>query len=243
MASKEIDCGATIGHEAEVRAMADALRGWMDATEYKHVVLGLIFLESTTDVCEEHHAAMQAEWDEEAAQDGDEYLTENTVWVPAEARWVRLKAEAEQQTIGHTADRAMAAIKKDKHWHYGIPTKGNVSFAWVQYQVHHLAPKGVAGLGLANGSMSLIKPGEWEIQKHMFAASSGSSKSASWDGARNHGRVLMPGRYVDPQKDDCGPIEEKMKWVVAELHEHQARGTRLDAAIKETLRALTFGGR
>ena len=105
--------GATSGHEAELWAMADALRGSMDAAEYKHVVLGLIFLKYISDAFEERHAAVLAELGEEAAEDRDEYIAENIFWVPAEARWEQLKAQAKQPTIGLTVDQAMAAIERD----------------------------------------------------------------------------------------------------------------------------------
>ena len=84
--------GATTGHEAELWAMADALRGSMDAAEYKHVVLGLIFLKYISDVFEERHATVLAKWGTEAAEDRDEYTAENIFWVPPEARWAHLKA-------------------------------------------------------------------------------------------------------------------------------------------------------
>ena len=105
--------GATTGHEAELWAMADALRGSMDAAEYKHVVLGLIFLKYISDAFEERHAAVLAEFGEDAAEDRDEYTAENAFWVPAEARWTHLKAQARQSTIGLTVDQAMAAIERD----------------------------------------------------------------------------------------------------------------------------------
>ena len=103
----------SVGYEAELWAMADALRGSMDAAEYKHVVLGLVFLKYISDAFEERRAAVLADWGEEAAEDRDEYIAENIFWVPAEARWARLKAEARQPTIGQTVDRAMAAIERD----------------------------------------------------------------------------------------------------------------------------------
>ena len=81
--------GATVGHEAELWAMADALRGSMDAAEYKHVVLGLIFLKYISDAFEERHATVQAEFGEDAAEDRDEYTAENIFWVPPEARWTQ----------------------------------------------------------------------------------------------------------------------------------------------------------
>ena len=66
--------------------MADALRGSMDAAEYKHVALGLIFLKYISDAFEERRAAVLAEWGEETAEDRDEYTAENIFWVPPEAR-------------------------------------------------------------------------------------------------------------------------------------------------------------
>ena len=358
-AGSQSDGGATTGYEAELWAMADTLRGSMDAAEYKHVVLGLIFLKYISDGFEERHAAVLAEWGEEAAEDRDEYIAENIFWVPQEARWAYVKAQARQPTVGQTVDRAMIAIERDnpalkdvlpkdyarpaldkqrlgqlidmignirvgdaearsrdvlgrvyeyflsqfasaegkrggefytprcvvkllvemlepyrgrvydpccgssgmfvqsiefirahasgngnggkargdisiygqesnyttwrlakmnlaireiggqiahgdsfhnnrqpdlkadfilanppfnvsdwggerlvedKRWRYGVPPKGNANFAWVQHMVHHLAPKGVAGFVLANGSMSSQQSGEGEIRKNLVEA-------------------------------------------------------------------------
>ena len=69
--------GATTGHEAELWAMADALRGSMDAAEYKHVMLGLIFLKYISDAFEERRAAVPAEWGENTAEDRDEYTADH----------------------------------------------------------------------------------------------------------------------------------------------------------------------
>ena len=105
--------GATTGYEGQLWRMADALRGSMDAAEYKHVVLGLIFLKYISDAFEERHAAVLAEWGTEAAEDRDEYIAENIFWVPPEARWAHLKAQARQPTIGQLVDVAMAGIERD----------------------------------------------------------------------------------------------------------------------------------
>ena len=105
--------GATTGYEADLWRMADALRGSMDAAEYKHVVLGLIFLKYISDAFEERHAAVLAEWGAEAAEDRDEYIAENIFWVPPEARWAPLKAQARQPAIGQLVDGAMAGIERD----------------------------------------------------------------------------------------------------------------------------------
>jgi len=105
---------ATIGYEADLWRMADALRGSMDAAEYKHVVLGLIFLKYISDAFEAQHAQLEAEQDQGAdPEDADEYRALNIFWVPPEARWSHLKAQAKQATIGQLVDEAMAGIERD----------------------------------------------------------------------------------------------------------------------------------
>ena len=92
--------GATTGYEADLWRMADTLRGSMDAAEYKHVVLGLIFLKYISDASEERHALLESEREQGAdPEDPDEYRAENIFWVPSEARWTHLKAQAKQPTI------------------------------------------------------------------------------------------------------------------------------------------------
>ena len=106
--------GATTGHEAELWAMADALRGSMDAAEYKHVVLGLIFLKYISDAFGEMHTRLESEVAQGAdPEDPDEYRAENIFWVPPEARWSNLKAQARQPTIGQIVDSAMSGIERD----------------------------------------------------------------------------------------------------------------------------------
>jgi type I restriction enzyme M protein len=61
-------------------------------------------------------------------------------------------------------------LRDDKRWQYGVPPVGNANFAWVQHIVHHLAPAGVAGFVLANGSMSSNQSGEGEIRKALIEA-------------------------------------------------------------------------
>ena len=80
--------GATVGYEAQLWQMADALRGSMDAAEYKHVVLGLIFLKYISDAFEEQHEKLLAEKAQGAEpEDPDEYRAIGVFWVPPEARW------------------------------------------------------------------------------------------------------------------------------------------------------------
>ncbi|MEI6322763.1 MAG: N-6 DNA methylase, partial [bacterium] len=58
----------------------------------------------------------------------------------------------------------------DVRWQYGVPPKGNANFAWVQHFIHHLAPNGMAGFVLANGSMASNQSGEGEIRKALIEA-------------------------------------------------------------------------
>ena len=105
---------ANLGFEAKLWAAADALRNNMDAAEYKHVVLGLIFLKYVSDAFEEQHSKLEAERAQGAdPEDPDEYRAVNIFWVPKEARWSHLKANAKQPTIGKTIDDAMLAIERD----------------------------------------------------------------------------------------------------------------------------------
>ena len=106
--------GANLGFENELWRAADALRSNMDAAEYKHVVLGLIFLKYISDAFEEQRAKLEADRTQGAdPEDPDEYRAANIFWVPKEARWSILKSEAKQPTIGKVIDDAMLAIERD----------------------------------------------------------------------------------------------------------------------------------
>ncbi|ATB47527.1 N-6 DNA methylase [Corallococcus macrosporus] len=106
--------GGDLGFEATLWQAADKLRNNLDAAEYKHVVLGLIFLKYVSDAFEEHKAQLLAEADQGAdPEDPDEYRAENIFWVPREARWSQLQAQAKQPTIGKLVDDAMVAIERD----------------------------------------------------------------------------------------------------------------------------------
>ena len=112
--AKENNSGANLGFETELWRAADALRSNMDAAEYKHVVLGLIFLKYISDAFEEHRIKLEADRSEGAdPEDPDEYRAVNIFWVPKEARWSHLKANARQPTIGKMVDDAMLAIERD----------------------------------------------------------------------------------------------------------------------------------
>ncbi|MCB0068861.1 MAG: SAM-dependent DNA methyltransferase, partial [Caldilineaceae bacterium] len=117
--------GANLGFEDKLWNAADKLRGHMDAAEYKHVVLGLVFLKYISDAFMERYEQLSL-WmaDPEndyyiaeepvrytVLEDRDEYLAENIFWVPETARWSYLQANAKQSTIGQLVDEAMVAIE------------------------------------------------------------------------------------------------------------------------------------
>jgi type I restriction enzyme M protein len=119
--------GANLGFEATLWAAADKLRNNMDAAEYKHVVLGLIFLKYISDTFEEQRARLEGQAADPASdsyvrdpraryavlEDRDEYLADNVFWVPPEARWSHLQDNARQADIGKAVDDAMLAIERD----------------------------------------------------------------------------------------------------------------------------------
>src|SRR5271157_4309881 len=104
--------GANLGFEEKLWAAADKMRGHMDASEYKHVALGLIFLKYISDAFEERRSALLKEKNADP-EDRDEYTAENVFWVPKQARWDFLQKNAKQVTIGKFIDDAMVQIEKD----------------------------------------------------------------------------------------------------------------------------------
>jgi len=118
--------GANLGFETTLWAAADKMRGNLDAADYKHVVLGLIFLKYVSDAFEQKHAELSTpEMIAEGfdPEDPDEYTSETIFWVPTEARWSHIRSQARQSTIGRTIDDAMIAIERDNPKLKGILPK------------------------------------------------------------------------------------------------------------------------
>ncbi|BAK84647.1 type I restriction-modification system subunit M [Komagataeibacter medellinensis] len=112
--------------EATLWAAADKLRGNMDAAEYKHVALGLIFLKYISDRFDERRAQAEADPEErDLVEERDLYLGDNVFWVPAEARWTFLKENATSvdPSIGSLIDRAMIALETENPSLKGVLTK------------------------------------------------------------------------------------------------------------------------
>jgi type I restriction enzyme M protein len=116
--------GGDLGFEDKLFQAACKLWPNMDAAEYKHVVLGLIFLKYISDAFEELHARLVADADKGAdAESKDEYVAERVFWVPKEARWSFIQANAKQPGIGQIIDGAMVAIERDNPTLKGVLAK------------------------------------------------------------------------------------------------------------------------
>jgi type I restriction enzyme M protein len=111
-AEKGATSGAVIGFEEKLWLAADKLRGSMDPGEYKHVVLGLVFLKYISDAFIERHDAVAEDPDADP-EDRDHYAAENVFWVPKGARWSEIQKAAKLPTIGVLIDRAMEVIEKE----------------------------------------------------------------------------------------------------------------------------------
>ncbi len=125
MAKKDIKKNSESFEKTLFKA-ADKLRKNIDAAEYKHIVLGLIFLKYISDSFEELHINLLAgkgEYKGADPEDADEYRAENVFWVPKVARWSHLHSRAKQPTIGKDVDDAMEAIEKENKTLKGILPK------------------------------------------------------------------------------------------------------------------------
>jgi len=121
MSNKEKN-GAMLGFEEKMWLAADKLRSNMDAAEYKHVVLGLIFLKYISDAFKDVYDELKKDPTSDS-EDVDEYISRRIFWVPKEARWDYLEDSAKKPEIGELIDEAMDLIEKDNHSLKGVLQK------------------------------------------------------------------------------------------------------------------------
>jgi type I restriction enzyme M protein len=140
--------------EQTLWSTADALRGVMDASEYKHIVLGLIFLKYISDAFEETRVKLATD-PEADPEDRDEYTAEKVFWVPAAARWSEVAAKAKSTKIGEIVDNAMIAIEQDNPKLRGVLPK--------EYAKPSL---GSTRLGAVIDLVNTIGLGDAESRKH-----------------------------------------------------------------------------
>ena len=151
--------------ETQLWKAADKLRKNIDAAEYKHVVLGLIFLKYISDAFEEMFAKLSAGEGEYAGadpEDKDEYAAENVFFVPADARWSYLVAKAKLPEIGTYVDGAMDAIEKENPSLKGVLPK--------VFARQNLDPTSLGGLIDLVGNIALgdAKAGSADVLGHVF---------------------------------------------------------------------------
>lgn len=120
--SEEKKPSTSLGFEAKLWAMADKLRSNMDAADYKHVVLGLIFLKFISDKFEAKHAELVATANADP-EERDEYIADNVFWVPKGARWADIQDQAKLPIIGQVVDDAMRSIESENSTLEGVLPK------------------------------------------------------------------------------------------------------------------------
>ena len=156
--ARQAQNGEPLGFEDTLWKAADKLRGSMDSSEYKHVVLGLVFLKYVDDAFGERRAQLAADLEgdgiigdqaEDLLESRDEYTAEGVFWVPPEARWEYLQANAKQPEIGKLIDAAMDAVEVENPTLRGVLPK---NFARPSLDVRRLGELVdlIAGLGLGS---------------------------------------------------------------------------------------------
>jgi type I restriction enzyme M protein len=210
--------GGNLGFEADLFKTADKLRGNMEPSDYKHVALGLIFLKYISDAFEAKHKALLAE-DAQAAEDKDEYLADNVFWVPKEARWSHLQANAKLPTIGTLIDDAMRAIEKDNESLKGVLPKDYARPALNKVMLGELIDliSGIA-LGEAGDRSKDILGRVYEYFLGQFAGAEGK-RGGEFYTPRSVVRVLVEmlepysGRVYDPCCGSGGMFVQSEKFV------------------------------
>ncbi|GAB4297623.1 MAG: class I SAM-dependent DNA methyltransferase [Desulfuromonadia bacterium] len=210
--------GAHLGFEAELFKAADKLRGNMEPSDYKHVVLGLIFLKYISDAFEAKRAALLAE-DPAAAEDRDEYLADSVFWVPKDARWSHLHANAKRPEIGTLIDDAMRAIEKENESLKGVLPKDYARPALNKVMLGELIDliSGIA-LGEAGDKSRDILGRVYEYFLGQFAGAEGK-RGGEFYTPRSVVRVLVEmlepfqGRVYDPCCGSGGMFVQSEKFV------------------------------
>jgi type I restriction enzyme M protein len=222
--------GANLGFEQTLWQAADKLRGNMDASDYKHVVLGLIFLKYISDAFEERHAALKSEPHADP-EDRDEYSAENVFWVPKAARWPRLQAAAKQPGIGKLLDEAMLVLEKDNPGLKGVLPKDYARESLDKRRLGELIDLvGTIGLGDKESRSKDILGRVYEYFLGQFAASEGK-KGGEFYTAQSVVKLLVEmiepykGRVFDPCCGSGGMFVQSEKF--AEAH----GGRRTDLSI------------
>jgi type I restriction enzyme M protein len=216
--------GGNLGFEADLFKTADKLRGNMEPSDYKHVALGLIFLKHISDSFEAKRAQLLADYPD-GAEDPDEYSAENVFWVPKEARWSHLQANAKQPSIGKMIDEAMIAIEKRNETLKGVLPKDYARPALNAVMLGELIDliSGIA-LGQEKGEARDVLGRVYEYFLGQFAGSEGK-RGGEFYTPRSVVRVMVEmiepyrGRVYDPCCGSGGMFVQSEKFAL----EHEGR--------------------
>jgi type I restriction enzyme M protein len=212
--------GGDLGFESTLWQAADKLRNNLDAAEYKHVVLGLIFLKYISDAFTERYKQLELEVDEGAdPEDPDEYRANNVFWVPQDARWEKIQANAKKPTNGKIIDDAMTAIERENVSLKGVLPK---TYARPQLDKHRLGELidliATIGLGDAENRSKDILGRVYEYFLSEFASAEGK-KGGQFYTPRSVVRVLVEllapykGRVFDPCCGSGGMFVQSEKFI------------------------------
>ncbi|GAB4314086.1 MAG: class I SAM-dependent DNA methyltransferase [Methanobacteriaceae archaeon] len=217
-----VNNGANLGFEQKLWQSADKLRNNMDAAEYKHVVLGLIFLKYISDAFLEVHKKLETDKYADP-EDKDEYTALNVFWVPSKARWDYLQDHAKKPEIGKIIDDAMDAIEKDNPQLKGVLPKDYAREALDKKSLGGIIDLiGTIGLGDKESKSKDILGRVYEYFLGQFASAEGK-KGGQFYTPRSIVKVLVEmiepyqGRIYDPCCGSGGMFVQSEKFV--EAHE------------------------
>ncbi len=230
-----VNNGANLGFEQKLWQAADKLRSNMDAAEYKHVVLGLIFSKYISDAFEEHHKKLEKETSNPKSElyvkepsarylvleENDEYSAENVFWVPPEARWDYLENNAKKPEIGKLIDEAMDIIERDNPSLKGVLPKNYARPGLNKQRLGELIDLiGTIGLGYKENRSKDILGRVYEYFLGQFADAEGK-KGGQFYTPRCIVKLLVgmlepyKGRIFDPCCGSGGMFVQSKKFVKA----------------------------
>ena len=218
--AKSNNNGAKLGFEQKLWQAADKMRNNMDAAEYKHVVLGLIFLKYISDVFKEVYNELKNDPEKLSdPEDIDEYKSRNVFWVPSKARWDYLQKNAKQPTIGKFVDDAMDAIERDNPSLKGVLPKNYAREALDKQRLGELIDLiGTLGLGDSESKSKDILGRVYEYFLGQFADAEGK-KGGQFYTPRSIVKLLVEmlepykGRVFDPCCGSGGMFVQSEKFV------------------------------
>jgi type I restriction enzyme M protein len=223
--TKDTSNGANLGFEKKLWAAADKMRNNMDAAEYKHVVLGLIFLKYISDSFKTVYDELKNDPESLGSEERDEYVSRRVFWVPKEARWIYIQDRAKQPEIGKIIDDAMDAIEKDNPSLKGVLPKDYARPSLDKRRLGELIDlMGTIGLGDEESKKKDILGRVYEYFLGEFADAEGK-KGGQFYTPRSIVRLLVEmiepykGRVFDPCCGSGGMFVQSERFV----KEHQGR--------------------